>query len=93
MTFEVKLKKLLEKHRLSISELSKISGVPKTNIQQWLTGSSPNIKQIDKVARYFKMSIEELYFDRQQIKSESKLIDKIEITEGEYKITVKKITN
>jgi transcriptional regulator with XRE-family HTH domain len=90
--FEKKLKEILEKNRLTVAELSRQTGVPKTNIQQWLTGTSPNIKQIDKVASFFNMTIEELYFDRKPKTTPiSALSDKIEIKEGAYRLIIEKI--
>jgi transcriptional regulator with XRE-family HTH domain len=90
--FEKKLKEMLEKNRLTVAELSRQTGVPKTNIQQWLTGTSPNIKQIDKVASFLNMSIEELYFDRKpKTNPTSALSDKIEIKEGAYRLIIEKI--
>jgi transcriptional regulator with XRE-family HTH domain len=92
MVFEKKLKDVLEKNRISVAELSRQTGVPKTNIQQWLTGTSPNIIQLDKVATFFNMTIEELYFDRKESTKPSVFLNKIEITEGAYKILIEKIS-
>jgi transcriptional regulator with XRE-family HTH domain len=90
--FEKKLKEVIEKNRLTVAELSRQTNVPKTNIQQWLTGTSPNIKQIDKVASFFNMTIEELYFDRKpKINYASTLADKLEIKEGAYRLIIEKI--
>jgi len=62
--FEKKLKALMKSHNLTVTELAQRTGVPRTNIQQWLTGSSPNIIQVDKVASYFDLTVDELVFGR-----------------------------
>lgn len=87
-----KLKGLLKAHNLSVSELSKKTGVPKTNIQQWLTGSAPNVYQLDKVAAYFKISIEELMFARKPKTSIEGLFEEALVHTGHYKIQITKLT-
>ncbi len=86
-----KLKALLKTKNLSVTELSKATGVPKTNIQQWLTGSSPNINQVDKVAQYLGVTLEELCFDRKPKNSLEDLFQEILVHSGTYKIQVTKL--
>jgi transcriptional regulator with XRE-family HTH domain len=88
--FEKKLKELLKKNNLSMTELSKRVGVPKTNIQQWLTGSVPNIVQLNKVAEYFNMTVDEIYFDEKP-KSVETFVSELKIHEGIYKIAITKL--
>lgn len=87
-----KLKALLKSKNMSVAELAKATGVPKTNIQQWLTGSSPNINQADKVALYLGISLEELCFDRKPKNSLEDLFQEILVHSGTYKIQVTKLT-
>ncbi len=56
------LKSQLLKKRLSLSELSKIAQVPKTNIHSWLLGSNPNLAQLKRVADTLEVSFYELAF-------------------------------
>ena len=86
-----KLKMLLKTTNLSVTELAQRTGVPRTNIQQWLTGTSPNIAQVDSVAKYFGISIEELCFDRKAKSSIEELFTEALIHTGTYKIQVTKI--
>ena len=90
--FEKKLKALLKSRNMSVTELSKETGVAKTNIQQWLTGSAPNIKQVDKVAQFFNMTIDELFFDRKSKSSLEELFTEISVHTGVYRVEIKKIT-
>lgn len=89
--FAKKLKSLLEEQNLSVTEFSKRINVPKSNIQQWLQGSSPNINQVDQVARYFKMTIEELVFDRKPSTSIEELFSEVLVHSGNYKIQISKL--
>ncbi len=89
--FEKKLKSLLETHNLSVTELAKRTGVPKTNIQSWLTGTSPNVVQVDKVATYFNMTVDELVFDRKPKSSLESFLSEIHIHEGVYKVQISKL--
>lgn len=88
---EKKLKSLLKTHNLSISELASRVKVPKTNIQGWLNGSSPNIEQLDRVALYFGISIEELVFDRKPKNKLEELFEEATVFSGHYKIQVTKL--
>jgi transcriptional regulator with XRE-family HTH domain len=63
MNFKKQLKLYLDKRGLSASDLSRISGVPKQSISDWLGGSSPrNILNVKKVADALLVSIDHLVF-------------------------------
>lgn len=89
--FEKKLKSLLESHNLSVNELSKRTGVPKTTIQQWLTGTNPNLNQLDIVASYFKITIDELAFGRKPKTSLEAILDEVQIHTGVYRVSISKL--
>ena len=86
------LKRILEERNMSIAELAKKTGVPKTNIGSWLSGSSPKIEQLFKVAQFLGMSIEALAFDKKNDETLNNLIDKLEVHSGLYEISIKKVT-
>lgn len=86
-----KLRELLDEKNLSVTALARESGVPKTNIQGWLDGASPNISQLDEVARYLGVSIEYLAFGRDESDKWEELLEKVHIHTGLYEITVKKV--
>lgn len=85
------LRRLLDDRGISIQELARKSGVPKTNISSWLQGSSPSIEQLDKVARCMNVSIEYLAFGREARDPMEEFFERVEIHKGEYEISVKKI--
>lgn len=86
------LKRILEERNMSIAELAKRTGVPKTNIGSWLSGSSPKIEQLFKVSQFLGMSIEALAFDKKNEDTLNELINKLEIHSGLYEISIKKVT-
>jgi transcriptional regulator with XRE-family HTH domain len=88
---EKKLKALLKSKNMSVTELSKATGVPKTNLNSWLVGSSPNIQQVDKVASYFGITVDELVFDRKPKTSIDELFTEALIHSGHYKISITKL--
>lgn len=90
--FEKKLRALMKSHNLTVTELAQRAGVPRTNIQQWLTGSSPNIIQVDKVASYFDLTVDELVFGRKPKSSVEELFTEALIHTGHYKISITKLT-
>lgn len=56
------LRKLLDERGISIAEIARRTGVPKSNIHAWLQGASPSVDQLDRVAQYFGVSMEYLAF-------------------------------
>jgi transcriptional regulator with XRE-family HTH domain len=87
-----KLKALLKSNNLSIAELAKRVNIPKTNIQQWLQGATPNVYQVEKVATYFGLTVDELIFDRKPKSSVEDLFAEALIHTGHYKISITKLT-
>jgi transcriptional regulator with XRE-family HTH domain len=85
------LRRLLDERGISIAELSRKTEVPKSNINTWLQGASPNIEQADKVARYFGVTMEYLVFGREVKDSLEEFFERVEIHKGEYEISVKKL--
>lgn len=85
------LRRLLDDRGISIQELARKSGVPKTNISTWLQGSSPSIEQLDKVARCLGVSLEYLAFGRESRDPLEEFFERVEIHKGEYEISVKKL--
>ncbi len=89
---EKKLKALLKTHNLSLAELAKKVGVPRSTIAQWGSVSDPNVYQLAKVAAHFGISIEELCFDEKpKASSLDELFSEVVISNGIYKIEIKKL--
>lgn len=56
------LKYLMEQKGLTLTRLSKETGIPKQTIHNWLCGARPGrIEQVFEIAKYFKVSLEELF--------------------------------
>jgi transcriptional regulator with XRE-family HTH domain len=91
LNLAVNLRKILIDQDLTVASLARKSSVPKTNIQGWLDGSSPNIVQLYMVASVLNMNIEELAFGKRNLSALEKAIDDMEIKTGRYEIAIKKI--
>lgn len=53
----------MESHGITAAELSRRTGISKQVLSLWLGGSEPrHIEQVQKVAKIFEVSIEELCF-------------------------------
>ena len=85
------LRQLLDERSLSVTALAKKTSVPKSNIQGWLDGSSPNLEQLDKVAQYFDVSLEYLAFGREQPDQLASLIEKFVVHSGLYEVSISKV--
>ncbi len=86
-----KLKALLKSHNLSVAELANRVDVPRSTIQQWIAGTAPNIYQLEKVASYFKLTVDELAFGRKPKASVEELFTEALIHSGHYKISITKL--
>jgi transcriptional regulator with XRE-family HTH domain len=85
------LKALIELKEITVSELARKTDVPKSNILTWLNGANPNLEQLDKVAQYFRVSIDYLVSGRTNEDLFERFTDKIEMHSGHYEIIIKKI--
>ena len=84
------LKQILEKNNITVAQLSRETGIPRTNLHQWLTGSAPNIEQAYKVATFFNMSLEELCIEKLDTGYKS-IGEEVYIESGTYKIQIVKV--
>ncbi len=85
------LRKILALKDMTVASLSRLSGVPKTNIQGWLDGASPNIVQLQEVATVLDSNIEELAFGKRNLTIADHALDQFEIKTGKYEIFVRRI--
>jgi transcriptional regulator with XRE-family HTH domain len=90
--FAKSIRKILDERGISIAELSRRTGVPKSNINSWLQGSSPNLEQIYRVSKYLGITIESLAFGHRSKDLLEDFFEKVEIYKGEYEISIKKIS-
>ncbi|POB13868.1 helix-turn-helix transcriptional regulator [Halobacteriovorax sp. DA5] len=86
------LRELINEYDITVASLARKSGVPKTNLNNWLNGGSPNIEQVQKVADFFDVSFEYLAFGKKQSHSLDDLLDKVELHTGLYEISIKKVS-
>lgn len=86
------LKILMEKNKVSLVELAKLSKVPKQTIHNWLSGAEPkSIEQIRSVALVFDLTIEELCFNEDVSIKNS--IDRFsdEINAGIFEVVLRRV--
>ncbi len=86
------LRKILDNKDLSVAELARNVGVPRSTINTWLnSNSNPDLHQLDKVARYLGCTIEGLAFGREQENILEKILEETEIHSGLYRIKISKV--
>jgi len=85
------LRKLISESDISVTDLAKKVGVPKSTINSWLQGVSPNIDQLNKVAEFFAVSLDYLAFGKLESDPIEKFFEKVDLHVGTYEISVKKI--
>ena len=88
------LEEILKLKEITLSELAKATSVPRTTLIGWVKGTSasPNLEQLDRVASYLKVSIEELAFGRKTKQPEiTDLLDSATVHSGLYRLTIEKV--
>ena len=80
LKFQKVLNKELEKRGLNANSLSKKSGIPRSTIYSWLSGSYPDSRTIYSVktlADFFGVSLEYLLFEAKEKKEDTYLVNEI----------------
>ena len=98
LKFQKVLNKELEKRGLNANSLSKKSGIPRSTIYSWLSGSYPDsrtIYSVKELADFFGVSLEYLLFEESEKREETYLVNEI-ITGKDglfYRVKVSAIKN
>jgi transcriptional regulator with XRE-family HTH domain len=83
------LKNLMISKSITLSNLSRATGVPKQTIHNWLCGTEPKtLDHVRAVARFFNMGIEELCYGDPGVSVNKKIRNPIEDHEEEIKAGV-----
>lgn len=97
---EVKLKKVLNRElksrTMTVTSLSRETGIPRTTLHDWYTGrlpSSKNIHYLYKLSAYFKISLSLLLFDTQDTDMPSNIVHTSFYIDGgdRFKLTIEKM--
>jgi transcriptional regulator with XRE-family HTH domain len=86
------LRDLINEWDITVASLARKTGVPKTNINSWLQGSSPNLEQLYKVAQFFNVTLDYMATGEEVDDPVAQFMDKFDVHTGMYEITVKKVT-
>ena len=91
MKLKEQLSELMKRNGINSATLSRISGVPKSTISDWLTGSSPkSIPQVKTVADYFGVTIDYLCFGETQNSNELSEYQN-EINAGVFEVVLRRV--
>lgn len=96
-TFGSILSKLIAERNLTLKKIADGTGIPRSNISEWIAGRSPQLSDdLVKLAEYLGVTLDFLVTGKNQ---EEKLIDEIikdtaerfvQVHRGVYRITVEK---
>lgn len=76
----------MESHDVTLSALSRATGVPKQTIHNWLCGTEPKtLDHVRAVAKYFGLGIEELCYGDMEKSSKKNLANPFEEHEDEIR--------
>lgn len=63
MNFKSQLRELLRSRGMTAADLSRVTGIPKQSISDWLAGVTPrDLKRLKKVAEYFGVTVDQIVF-------------------------------
>ena len=60
------LKKIMDEKDLSLAQLSKLSGVPKSTIHNIISGHDASIKTVEKIHKALNVSVAKLLYNEEQ---------------------------
>ena len=89
------LEEILKRKELTVTELAKATNIPRTTLLGLIKGtsSSPNLSQLDTVAQFLSVSIEELAFGRKQKTPDiGEILTSAEVHTGIYRLTLEKLS-
>ncbi len=93
MNLKKQLKLYLQNKDLTASELSRVSGVPKQSLSDWLAGSNPrDIRMVKRVADALQVSLDHLVFG-DGVVAEPKTDSSNEWMSGVYEVKFRKVIN
>ena len=93
MVLAIQLKSLIKSKSISVTGLSKQTGIPAKTLYSWLQNQSPrNLNQLKSVADYFGVKLEFLLFNELPIKELNNFEDYTEeINAGTFEVILRKI--
>ncbi len=63
MIFKTQLRELLRSRGMTAADLSRVTGIPKQSISDWLAGVTPrDLKRLKKVAEFFGVTVDHIVF-------------------------------
>ena len=93
MKLKENLKQLLQDNALNVPRLSKLTGISRQTLSNWMAGQSPkNIEQVKTVADHFGVSVDSLCFGKPK-KSKSSPIEEMsdEINAGVFEVVLRRV--
>ena len=86
------LKELSEERGITISMLSKKTGVPQQTLHNWISGVEPkNLTQVKKVADFFEVSLDYLCFGKEVKKPDDITSYRDEINAGVFEVVLRRV--
>ena len=85
------LKDIMKSKGITLANIAKETGVPKTTISEWLNNRHPNVVQAAAVANYLGVSLHTLLFGEEDKQEPISKLLKEDLFSGTFEITVKRV--
>ena len=90
MEFATVFNRLIAEHGVTLTELSKATGIAKSTLFGWQNGTDPSFSKLKVLAEYFECSVEYFVSGEREPDPIEEII-KEEVHSGVYEISIKKL--
>jgi transcriptional regulator with XRE-family HTH domain len=91
MELEDNLKKIFNDRGLNANSVAQATEIPRSNIERWLTGANPDVKQLLTLAKFLGVTVDYLVTGKSSSPTIEDLVEKFEVHTGLYEVSVKKV--
>ena len=92
MNLKTNLKRILREKDMTVAQLGRLTGVPKTTLAEWLGGGNPrDLNKVKNVANKLDLTVDELCFENGKSSKNNTLKDfEDEIFAGNFDVILRK---
>ena len=93
MRFTKILNKLIQEKNITITEVSKSTGIAKSTLHNLMNGTEPSLSKAQKLAEYFNVSLDYLVLGKECQKSLIEELIKSNSFEDTFEVIIRKTAN
>ena len=87
--FSKRLHQMMEQQGLTLSQLSKKTGIAKSSLHGYLNQAEPSLKNVNALAEFFEVTVDFLVWGRKATPLEE--VFRVGVHQGTYEVTIKRV--